>query len=267
MESSNEEIIVKPKSDLDGFTAILYARVSTDDKGQTNETQIREMRRWCEEKGVIIDSIYQDEMTGTTLLRPAFSQAIVKILTPPYKIQLLIAYDQSRLTREEKLEDIAEMISQSGCKIRFVTSDFDPTSFVGSMVNTIMSKVDKKENDTRITRTKIGIETRRLQGKHLGHPREFCLTEAHDSMKDGEVNEKTRYINVDSIFSFIRQGKSTAEIARILGVDAVTIRRALKRAGYWEEYQQLRHPTPTQGLSDTRVEKSTENTDTRVGSE
>ena len=263
----------KPLSDIEGFTAVLYARVSTDDKGQTNETQIREMKAWCESKGVIIDSIYQDEMTGTTLQRPAFSQAVVRIITPPYKINILLAYDRSRLTRDEKLEDIAAMISPSGCKVRFVSMDMDDSTFAGKIVNTVVSSFDKEENDIRRKKTKEGMHTRRLNGKHIGRPRGFCIAEAHDAMRDGEVNENTRYVTVKTIFEFVEQGKSTTEIGRIFYVDAATIRRALRKAGYWEEYQKLKHPEnyagngATQGCSDTRVENSGKNSDTRVGSE
>ena len=33
--------------EYDGMSAILYARVSTDDKGQTTETQVRAGKEWC----------------------------------------------------------------------------------------------------------------------------------------------------------------------------------------------------------------------------
>ena len=46
------------------YTVVLYARVSTDDKGQTNETQIRDMRAYCQRNNFIIadngTAIYQD---------------------------------------------------------------------------------------------------------------------------------------------------------------------------------------------------------------
>lgn len=50
--------------DMDTYTVVLYARVSTDDKGQTNETQIRELKEYCTRKGYVIaddgDAIYTD---------------------------------------------------------------------------------------------------------------------------------------------------------------------------------------------------------------
>lgn len=38
----------------DVYRVVLYARVSTDNKGQTNETQIRELKQYCNSHGYVI---------------------------------------------------------------------------------------------------------------------------------------------------------------------------------------------------------------------
>ncbi len=107
--SSKSETIV---SDLEGYNAVLYARVSTDDKEQTCETQIRNMKAWCKQKGVNIVGIYQDEQTGKTLMRENFLAMMGRILVGG-DIQILLVNEQSRLTRDMKLEEIKEKSSYS----------------------------------------------------------------------------------------------------------------------------------------------------------
>lgn len=263
------------KLPLEGFHAVLYARVSTDDKGQTVETQIHEMKSWCKNNKVIIDGIYSDEMTGTTLQRPQFAQAILRIITPPYSIQLLLAYDPSRLTRDEKLEDIANMIAPSKCQIRFSSIDIDPSTFAGKMVNSVISKVDKRENDIRGEKTSIAMLYKRdVEGKHIGRPRQFRIIEDPTALREGEVTTATKYLNIDTILSFVKQGMPTTEIARVFGIGNVaTLRRAIKQAGYWGEYQKLKHSEKcgendaTKGCSDIRSENDGKSSDIRVGSE
>src|ERR1700720_520466 len=54
----------------------IYARVSTDDKGQDPENQLRELRDWCAKPGREIAHEYVDYVSGRkgAKQRPAFAQ-------------------------------------------------------------------------------------------------------------------------------------------------------------------------------------------------
>lgn len=221
----------------EGMRAVLYARVSTNDKGQTNETQIRAMREWCETNGVKIVDIYRDEESGTTLLRDEFSKMIVHILTPPYQVDMLLAYDQSRLTRDKKLEDIMRMVEPSGCLVRFVRMDLDPTTFEGDLVNALLERVDKRENDVRRDKTRQGMMTRKSNGKHVGRPARFMFSEDIESAPKGRFQAPdpergvrgTITATEQYIYSFAREGKSLYYVAHtVLGIDHHTLINEMK---------------------------------------
>lgn len=216
----------------EGMRAVLYARVSTNDKGQTNETQVRAMKQWCETNGVKIVQIYKDEESGTTLSRDEFSKMIVHILTPPYGVDMLLAYDQSRLTRDKKIEDIMKMVEPSGCIVRFVKMELDPTSFEGDIINAVIERVDKRENDVRRDKTKQGMLTRKSEGKHVGRPARFMFTEDIESAPEGRYQRPDPENDIKGtitateqyIYSFAREGKSLYYVARtVLGIDHHTL--------------------------------------------
>jgi DNA invertase Pin-like site-specific DNA recombinase len=59
------------------MTAALYARVSTKDKGQTNENQLRELRAFAERLGYTLYQKYCDQESGGSSERPQFQQLFV----------------------------------------------------------------------------------------------------------------------------------------------------------------------------------------------
>jgi DNA invertase Pin-like site-specific DNA recombinase len=54
------------------IAAAIYARVSTKDKGQTNENQLRELRAFAERLGYSIYQEYCDQESGGSAERPEF---------------------------------------------------------------------------------------------------------------------------------------------------------------------------------------------------
>lgn len=226
----------------DGLQAIGYCRVSTDDKGQTNETQEREIRAWADRTGAEIVQIYYDERTGKTLNRPGLMQAIGHIRCD--NIPILVAYDPSRLTRNEELPKIRAMIGDK-CTIQFTTSDLDPTSLGGRITESIRQIFDKEENVIRSAKTSLGMVTRRDQmGIHVGRPAKIVFVEELESCKRGlrssvDDTHKTQSLvyPIDTILGYADRGVSMNYLAtKILEVTPMSLRRALERFGKLEEY-------------------------------
>ncbi len=268
-------------SPFKGMTAVLYARVSTNDKGQTNETQKHLMKEWCERNEVNIDGIYEDEMTGTTLQRPGFSQMILRILTPPYNINILLAYDASRLTRDKKLDEIQSIIKPAGCVVRLVNNDIDPDSFEGDLVNAVTQRIDKRENDVRKAKTKMRMDELKRDHKHVGRPAAFMFTEDIESAPEGRFRKgKTKTGTEEYILSFAKQGLSINYVAtHILGVDPNSLVHEMRMANpddpkcrdkgivdRWTPYMTLyREARKTgKGSDGERVENPSENDGERV---
>lgn len=273
-------------NELQGFTAALYARVSTDDKGQDVETQIREMRTWCKRNGVVIgttvtdtgrerEAIYSEEVSATTLLnRPQLQQCIGRIQFGGGDIQILLAYDPSRLTRDKKLDEIQKMIPR--CQIRFVSMGFGSLSADGKknsdyqLVTGIKEVTDQLENDIRKERTRLGMVTKKMNGKHTGLPAKLMIAEDVAAIKRGEYDQECRregryvepprteedrlklerdgkrhvyttiIIPEDTIWGYAKKGLAINYVeTRILGVKHPRLYNELKHYGRLEKYQAI----------------------------
>jgi DNA invertase Pin-like site-specific DNA recombinase len=54
----------------------LYARVSTEDRGQDPETQLRPLREYAERRGFVVAGEFVDKASGTTEQRPQYQKLL-----------------------------------------------------------------------------------------------------------------------------------------------------------------------------------------------
>lgn len=212
------------------FRAVIYCRVSTDDKDQTNDTQERVCREWCESKGFVILDVYRDEESGTTLDRPNFSRMLSRIMLSR-DVDYIVAYDQSRITRGEDFNDLKKSLSEFRCRFRFVRLDLDDSTMVGKIAQDVMMHVNNEENIIRNERTRAGMQTRKLRDKqHLGRPARIVFVEDREGMLIGRVKENyTILVTEDYIMSFARKGYSLNFVAsKILHVSYHSLVREMR---------------------------------------
>ena len=120
----------------EGMSAVLYARVSTDDKDQTTETQIRNMRAWCAEQGVEIVGEYEEEKSAKDLDRPKFDACIGRIARGG--VNILLAWNESRLSRDmDDMSTITKIVRSYGTVIRYVANSVEPENSTGKLLNSI----------------------------------------------------------------------------------------------------------------------------------
>ncbi len=55
----------------------LYARVSTDDRGQDPETQLRQLREYAARRGFTLTAEFVDHASGTRDDRPSYKRLLV----------------------------------------------------------------------------------------------------------------------------------------------------------------------------------------------
>lgn len=216
-----------PKSDLEGLKAVLYARVSTEDKGQRTDIQKEAMEKWCNDRGVIIAAYHEDHASGTALgNRPGLASALMDINLRP-DISILLAYDLSRLTRGEELPQLRKLIRE-GATIRTVTEIGEPGTLGNKMTTAITQVLDSEENRVRRNKIHLGMVQTKAEGKHVGRRAKFMfLEDLEDAPKnrlqkaDPEKGTMPGIVeSEEKIYSYARQGYTLSYVARnFLGID------------------------------------------------
>ena len=82
------------------------------------------------------------------------------------------------------------------------------------------------DDRTLSERISDGMRDAAERGVHIGRPRAFVFS------KDGCPSEK-------EVMSFAYEGKSISEVARLLGVNRMTLTRALMEKGMYSEYREI----------------------------
>ena len=255
------------------FTVVLYARVSTDDKGQTNETQIRHMKEYCKRNNFIIadggKAIYQDEQTGTNDRRSGLRELKGRISEGD--IDFVVARNQDRISREKlEYENFLRYAKTFRVRVRYSDNSSTPETVDGVIMDSVQSGLAKADNMKRSSTTKAGMETAKLKGIHCGRYLAFCFSDdvvinRGRIMTDGP--NRTVIQSVDTIMDFARQGMTMSSAARTIGVSPTTLRRAMRAKGLEAEYERICGETRAKGIGCKRVPDDGENTCKRVDAE
>lgn len=228
----------------EGMTAVIYARVSTDDKGQTTDTQVRICKQFCESKGHEVLAVYTDEESGSTLDRHGFADMISRI-TFKRDVTFVVAYDQSRLTRGEDFDLIRNTLKQYNCYIRFASMDVDLDSMAGRMMTGVGTTVNSFDNKIRNEKTGLGMYQQKLNGIHIGCPARFMFAEDIPHAPKGRfVQGKTTVASEEYIFGLARKGCTIPYVAKqILLVSVNTLKNEMMPC-VWEHVEEQPYARP-----------------------
>ena len=220
------------------MTAVLYARVSTDDKGQTTESQIREMKRWCEVEGVVPVKIFQEDISGGSLDRPQFDSMMGYIMRK--RVGMILALDAQRLSRStDDMTWINKQVKEFGVIVRFVSSSCEPETLGGKVENFIDTLGGEETRRKIKTNTKIGMLGRSLAGVHCGRPLAIVLehrVEENLARIKTDGKKPTKIVSVSTITDLANAGYSTAKAADMIGVGRASLERVLKDEGILQSY-------------------------------
>jgi DNA invertase Pin-like site-specific DNA recombinase len=186
----------------------IYARVSTDDKGQDPENQLRQLRQWCADAGHTIAHEYIDRNSGRkgTIGRKQFAQLFEDAHKRKFDCVLFWALD--RFSREGMQPTIAyiQRLASYGVAIHSYTEPHLATDneLVGNILLAVMSSLAKVEAQKMSERTRAGMARARAQGKRIGRP-----------ALDPAVRQK--------IAKQLGKGLSAYAVAKQLGIDAHTV--------------------------------------------
>ncbi|MCU1241754.1 MAG: putative resolvase [Candidatus Acidoferrum typicum] len=146
----------------------LYARVSTSDKGQDPEMQLRELREHCQRRGWTIIGEYVDVgVSGSKDSRPELN----KLLADAHrrKLDAVLVWKLDRFGRSLKhlVNSLAEFESL-GIAFISLKESLDLTTPAGRLMFGIISAMAEFERDLIRERVRAGISNRRAKGFRVG---------------------------------------------------------------------------------------------------
>jgi len=150
----------------------IYARVSTKDKGQEVENQLRQLREFSNLQGWTSVREYVDHETGSTNDRAEFKAMFREASQRKFDVLLFWALD--RLSREGVLETLQHLIRLTSFGIgyrSFTEQYFDSCGIFKDAVIAIIATVAKQERVRISQRVRAGLDVARAKGISLGRPR------------------------------------------------------------------------------------------------
>lgn len=149
----------------------IYARVSTSDKGQDVDMQLRELRAYAALRGWAIATEYVDEgISGTKVSRPQLDAMMSAAKLGAFDTVLVWKFD--RFARSTKhLLSALETFQAHAVAFVSLTEGIDTSSAVGRFVLTVLGGVAELERSILIERTKAGMRNAAAKGVHCGRPR------------------------------------------------------------------------------------------------
>lgn len=176
----------------------IYSRVSTKDKGQDCENQLRQLRDFCCRQGWTIVAEYVDRVSGKTGDREQFQELFAAASRREFDVVLFWALD--RFSREGVLSTLQylQRLTAWGVGYRSFTEQYlDSCGLFKDAVISILATIAKQERIRLSERTIAGLERARAKGRNAGRPRVICDREKVLSLHEtgyslGEIADKLK---------------------------------------------------------------------------
>jgi DNA invertase Pin-like site-specific DNA recombinase len=153
----------------------IYARVSTEDRGQDPENQLAQLRVWCAAAGHTIVAEYVDRASGSKGAdkRPRFAAMLDDAHRRQFDVLLCWALD--RLSREGMVATVGHLQRLGAAGVAF-HSYSEPAlcsenEMVRDIVLAVMASLAKVERARISERTKAGLARVKAAGTRLGRPK------------------------------------------------------------------------------------------------
>jgi site-specific DNA recombinase len=203
-------------------TAILYARVSTDEQARTGYSlaqQLEALRKYAaREEHEVIEEVTDPGQSGASLERPGMDR--VRDLVAAGGISVVLAQDRDRFAREPAYHYLLRKeFEEHGTKIRAL-NDRGDDSPEGELTDGILDQLAKFERAKTTERTRRGKLQKAREGKVLaGHRPPYGFR--YNDARDNYLVDAERMAVMERIF-------------RMVGVEGYTMnatRMALNREG------------------------------------
>ena len=149
----------------------LYARVSTSDKGQDPEMQLRELREYCERRGWQIAGEYVDVgVSGSKDSRPELNRLMADATRRKFDTVVVWRFDRFARSVSHLLRAL-ETFRSLGIEFVSYGEAIDTSTPVGKMTFTVLGAVAELERSLIIERVRAGVRNAKAKGKRLGRPK------------------------------------------------------------------------------------------------
>jgi DNA invertase Pin-like site-specific DNA recombinase len=185
----------------------LYARVSTSDKGQDPQMQLRDLREHCQRRGWEIVGEYVDVgVSGSKDSRPELNKLVAD--AHRRKLDAILVWKLDRFGRSLKhlVNSLAEFESL-GIAFISLKESLDLTTPAGRLMFGIISAMAEFERDLIRERVRSGIANRRAKGFRVGR--------------------KPISIDPAKLLQLRSQGQTIREIALTLGCSRSLVHKTL----------------------------------------
>lgn len=181
----------------------LYARVSTADKGQDPEMQLRELREYVERRGFDLAGEYVDAgISGAKDSRPELNRLMADAHKRRFDAVCVWKFDRFARSVSHLLRAL-ETFKALGIEFISFSEQMDTSTPTGKMVFTVLGAVAELERSLIAERVRAGLRNAKAKGHKLGRPK-----------ADVDTAEIARLRG---------QGLSVAAVAEQLGVSVGTI--------------------------------------------
>ena len=190
----------------------IYLRVSTNDKGQTVETQRLPLAEFCEASGHTIVGAWSDEASATNLKARTGWRAMLDAASQR-KFDLLLVHRLDRAFRSvPEAASTLERLRAWGIGFRSLQESWlDTTSPFGEALYYITAAYASLERGILRERVLAGLRRAKAEGRHIGRPQ----------VLNG---------NLDALLpQILAGGLSRRQAARLLHVNVSTVSRAVLR--------------------------------------
>jgi DNA invertase Pin-like site-specific DNA recombinase len=175
-----------------------YARVSTDDQNLTLQLEALQA---CQ-----CSKIFSDKLSANAAHRPGLAAALAQLRAG----DTLLVWKLDRLGRSmRQLVDLMQHLHDSAVNFRSLTESIDTTTPGGMLYFHTIAAFAQMERELTIERTRAGLAAARARGRLGGRKRALSAKQ------------------IAKAKSYFAGGLGATEIARILGVSAATVYRAI----------------------------------------
>jgi DNA invertase Pin-like site-specific DNA recombinase len=153
----------------------IYGRVSTDDKGQDPENQLRELRAWCANSGQTITQEYVEHESGRKGADKRKQFAALLDDAGKRKFDVVLFWALDRFSREGMVRTIMHLqrLASYGVSFHSYTEPHLATDneLVRNILLALLSSLAKLEAQKISDRTKTGMARAKAKGAKIGRPR------------------------------------------------------------------------------------------------
>lgn len=192
----------------------LYGRVSTRDKGQDTENQLRQLREYSKRMEYSIASEFVDNVSGSgKVARPKFEEMMIAAYQKQFDLVLFWSLDRFSREGVQITFNHLQRLNDYKVKWKSYTEPFlDSSGPMGEAIIAIFACIAKQERVRLSERVKAGLEKVRLQGSRSGK----------------SIGGQWKTFRRDKAIELWMEGKTIRVIAREMGESTSTIYRAVK---------------------------------------